>query len=152
MDVLEIAKKLIFGKRESEERVAEAHRDGNQVIYGGYGRFDCDAIPEVENGITSGKELDCAPEQHDHESAIFDLGKPITCLMLTCEGCDKIDPVKGCIAYEDPSALLWHKLGQWCPLNSVSNPFIMAFKKKKGNPLKDSKRRAREKARTKAAS
>lgn len=136
MNILEIAKRLISGKRESEEKVAEAHRDGNQVIYGGYSRFDCDAIPEEEEEV-----FDLV------EEVIFDLGKPITCLMLTCKGCSKINPIDGCGAYEDPSVLLWHRLDQWCPLNSVDSPFITASKKRKTNPLKASKKAAREKAR-----
>ncbi len=75
------------------------------------------------------------------DERIFDLGKPITCLMIDCKGCDKIDPVKGCIAYEDPSLLLWHKLGQWCPLNSVPQK-VVAKKKVKVNPQKASRRAA----------
>ena len=75
---------------------------------------------------------------------ILDLGKPITCLMIECKGCNKIDPVEGCIAYEDPSLLLWHKLGLWCPLNSVQPIVLRAMqKRKKVNPLKASKREAR---------
>lgn len=36
----QISKMLIESKRESEARVAEAHREGNQIIYGGYRRYD----------------------------------------------------------------------------------------------------------------
>ncbi len=80
----------------------------------------------------------------------IELGKPIACLMLTCKGCNKINPVEGCIAYEDPSLLLWHKLGQWCPLNSVPQK-VVAKKKVKVNPLKASKREARANKAAKAA-
>lgn len=85
-------------------------------------------------------------DNHD----VIELGKPITCLMLTCKRCDKIDPIEGCVAYEDPSLLLWHKLGQWCPLNSVPQPTV-TIKKRRTNPLKASKREARARAAAKAA-
>lgn len=38
----DISRILRATKRESEERVARAHRDGNQIIYGGYRRYDAD--------------------------------------------------------------------------------------------------------------
>jgi hypothetical protein len=75
---------------------------------------------------------------------IFDLGKPLTCLMLTCKGCHKIDPADGCIAYEDPSLLPWHRQDLRCPVHPY-NPTAKK-KKKKTNPLKESKRKARQEA------
>lgn len=36
----DISKQLREGKRASEKRVQDAHRDGNQIIYGGYSRHD----------------------------------------------------------------------------------------------------------------
>lgn len=39
-DIDDISRSLTATKRESEERVARAHRDGNQIIYGGYRRYD----------------------------------------------------------------------------------------------------------------
>ena len=85
----------------------------------------------------------------DVEEEIIELGKTITCLMLTCKGCNKIDPIEGCIAYEDPSLLLWHRQDHLCP----AHPFTAKpkEKKQKTNPLKASKRAAREKARLKTA-
>ncbi len=90
-----------------------------------------------------------AAHRIDNHDAI-ELGKPITCLMIDCKGCDKINPIEGCIAYDDPSLLLWHKLGQWCPLNSVPQK-VVAKKKVMINPLKASKREARARAAAKAA-
>ncbi len=94
---------------------------------------------EEERGIAAREVLEVFKERKEK---IFDLGQPITCLMIDCRGCNKIHPVEGCLAYEDPSLLLWHKLDQWCPLNSVQ-PFTEFVKKQKTNPLKASKRAAR---------
>ncbi len=93
---------------------------------------------EEERVIAAHEVLEVFKERKEK---IFDLGKPITCLMITCKRCDKIDPIQGCIAYDDPSLLLWHKLGQWCPLNSVPQK-VVAKKKVKVNPQKASRRAA----------
>lgn len=42
LSVDDISRILRATKRESEERVAKAHRDGNQIIYGGYRRYDAE--------------------------------------------------------------------------------------------------------------
>ena len=102
-----------------------------------------EAIMDEEDAGTTHPEAlsDVEPE------VIFDLGKPITCLMLTCKGCDKVDPIEGCIAYEDPALLIWHKQGHFCPHNAP----VVIVSKKKTNPLKASKREARALKATKAA-
>jgi hypothetical protein len=43
----EISKELKDGKRASEERVARKHTDGNQIVYYGYSRHDCDDLDEL---------------------------------------------------------------------------------------------------------
>lgn len=75
------------------------------------------------------------------EEEIFDLGKPLTCLMIRCRGCSKIDPVEGCTAYEDPSKLIWFRQDHFCPHNP---PYVAPKKKKKRNPLKASKQAAKQ--------
>lgn len=40
LSVDDISRILRATKRESEERVAKVHRDGNQIIYGGQRRYD----------------------------------------------------------------------------------------------------------------
>ena len=38
----DISRCLIEGKRDSEKRVQDKHRDGNQIIYGGQRRYDAE--------------------------------------------------------------------------------------------------------------
>jgi len=74
--------------------------------------------------------------QKEVNDAIINLGMPIgTCLMLTCEGCNKAGDM-GCSAYKDPMVLSWHRHGVCCPHNAP----VVKRKKQKINPLKANKR------------
>ncbi len=64
-------------------------------------------------------------------------------MIETCRGCNKQVPALCCSAYSDPSKLIWIRQGLPCPMNL---PVVKESKKQKINPLKASKREARQKA------
>jgi len=74
MDLIDkISKHLRATKRESEARVAEAHRDGNQVIYGGQARHDCDSKPDEDEPILLTDKVD---SEHQENVDYYLAGQP----------------------------------------------------------------------------
>ena len=81
MDLIDaISKHLRINKTDAEARVAKAHTDGNQVIFGGQARHDCDATPEVNSLPEPGsKEWD---DMVDYMRADLDSGMSYTKLEM----------------------------------------------------------------------
>jgi hypothetical protein len=163
MDLIDqISKHLRIGKRESEARVAEAHRDGNQIIYGGQRRYDTehrenvdfylagqpeDVIIELTDDMRVLKEGEHLPlEEIERRAKAILAARPVIdydnswnahhCASITCNkmqnGC--------CMAYSDPTKLAWHRHGEECPTGPYQFSLMSALEKKKTNPLKASKR------------
>ena len=162
MDLIaRISKHLRITKRESEARVAEAHRDGNQIIYGGQRRYDTEfqqnvkyylaGQPEgdiiiltdymmIKDGIKvlSAKEIERRAKAVLAKRIILaDYDNSWSIYHCSSVGCNKMQD-GCCMAYADPTKLSWHRQGGECPTGPYQS--TVATRAKKINPLKASKR------------